>query len=436
MQFAVMLLLMFVGGAAEAFDMHDIRLLRDSGYRWCRGCDLSEANLQDAELSGAQLQNADLAGAQLQDATLRFAEFQGASLVGAQLQDANLIRVQLQNADLRSAQLQDANLSSADLQDADVRSAQLQDANLALAYLKDAKLRSAQLQNADLRSAQLQNADLRSAQLQNAHLNNVLLNGADLSRANVEGARLSHANLTNAVYQPASPPPDSYVTGIRGLDTVRVKDTSGLVQLRALLQRAGHRDLEREATCSIERVKTHHALDRWRERPLGAVEAIARLIFFEWPVAYGLHPSRALLILVVLMLLFSFAYLPWIGQPGRARERGGAIYRIWPNGRLLNDGGSVQLLNDGDLPIGKRAERLQDKSILRRYRDAFHFSLLSAFHLGWREFSIGTWLSRLQGEEYGFRAHGWPRRISGAQSLISVYLVAISALTYFGRPFQ
>jgi hypothetical protein len=56
MQLAVMLLIV-VGGAAEAFDLHDIRLLRDSGYRWCRGCDLSEANLQDTDLSGASLRS-------------------------------------------------------------------------------------------------------------------------------------------------------------------------------------------------------------------------------------------------------------------------------------------------------------------------------------------------------------------------------------------
>jgi hypothetical protein len=62
--------------------------------------------------------------------------------------------------------------------------------------------------------------------------------------------------------------------------------------------------------------------------------------------------------------------------------------------------------------------------------------MLSAFHIGWRELSIGTWLSRLQPREYALRAEGLPRVISGAQSLLSVYLIAIWALTYFGRPFQ
>ena len=67
---------------------------------------------------------------------------------------------------------------------------------------------------------------------------------------------------------------------------------------------------------------------------------------------------------------------------------------------------------------------------------AFYFSLLSAFHIGWRDLNVGSWLTRLQSREYALRAKGWVRAVSGVQSLISVYLLAMWALTYFGRPFQ
>jgi hypothetical protein len=403
MQLAVMLLV--VGsGAAKAFDLHDIRQLRDSGYRWCRQCDLSRIQLQDADLSGAQLQNADLSGAQLQNADLS----------GAQLQNADLRYVQLQNAKLLNAQLQDADLSYAQLQNANLVGANLQDANLV--------------------GAQLQNADLFSAQLNEAHL----VDGS------VEGAKLDFANLTNATYAPASPPPNGHMEGIQGLSTLRVPydeatqqaRVSGLVLLRELLQKAGLRDLEREATFSIERAKTQYALDRWRERPLRAAEAVARLIFFEWPVAYGLDPWRASLILLGLMLLLSFVYVPAIGRTGRSQSRRGAIYQIWPNERLIDDGDGTRLATYGDMPERLRAHRLKAKSLIGQYGYALYFSLLSAFHIGWRELNVGTWLARLQRQEYTLRPLGWPRMVSGLQSLISVYLVAIWALTYFGRPFQ
>ena len=65
-----------------------------------------------------------------------------------------------------------------------------------------------------------------------------------------------------------------------------------------------------------------------------------------------------------------------------------------------------------------------------------YFSLLSAFHIGWRELNVGTWIARLQPREYALRATGWVRMLSGFQSLLSVYFLALWALTYFGRPFE
>jgi len=37
---------------------------------------------------------------------------------------------------------------------------------------------------------------------------------------------------------------------------------------------------------------------------------------------------------------------------------------------------------------------------------------------------------------YTLKATGWVRTVSGVQSLISVYLLALAVLTYFGRPFK
>jgi hypothetical protein len=62
---------------------------------------------------------------------------------------------------------------------------------------------------------------------------------------------------------------------------------------------------------------------------------------------------------------------------------------------------------------------------LRSLWIAFYFSLLSAFQIGWRELNVGTWISRLQPREYTLRATGWVRVVSGIQSLVSVYLLAL-----------
>ena len=65
-----------------------------------------------------------------------------------------------------------------------------------------------------------------------------------------------------------------------------------------------------------------------------------------------------------------------------------------------------------------------------------YFSLLSAFSLGWRELNVGTWIARVQPREYVLRATGWVRTVAGIQSLLSVYMLALWVLTYFGRPFE
>jgi hypothetical protein len=72
----------------------------------------------------------------------------------------------------------------------------------------------------------------------------------------------------------------------------------------------------------------------------------------------------------------------------------------------------------------------------RMLRTGLYFSLLSAFHVGWREYNVGTWIARVQSREYTLCATGWVRTVSGIQSLLSVYLLALWVLTYFGRPFE
>jgi hypothetical protein len=91
--------------------------------------------------------------------------------------------------------------------------------------------------------------------------------------------------------------------------------------------------------------------------------------------------------------------------------------------------------NETKLSTVTNVERLQATG-LRAFGYAAYFSLLSAFHIGWRDLNVGTWISRIQFHEYTLRATGWVRFVSGLQSLLSVYLLAIWALTYFSRPFQ
>ncbi|MGO9269579.1 MAG: hypothetical protein ACLQOO_04885 [Terriglobia bacterium] len=64
------------------------------------------------------------------------------------------------------------------------------------------------------------------------------------------------------------------------------------------------------------------------------------------------------------------------------------------------------------------------------------FSLISAFDIGYQELNIGQWLKMLSRREYDLKAAGWVRTAAGTQSLVSVYLLALWVLTYFGHPLE
>src|SRR5262249_35979980 len=105
------------------------------------------------------------------------------------------------------------------------------------------------------------------------------------------------------------------------------------------------------------------------------------------------------------------------------------IFRILPKDRVE--------LSNGEPTLGEQAkvERLHDRGFSSLGWSAY-FSMLSAFRIGFREFSVGNWIVGLQPRVFALEPGGWVRSVSGLQSLLSLYLLAMWLLTYFGRPFQ
>jgi hypothetical protein len=65
-----------------------------------------------------------------------------------------------------------------------------------------------------------------------------------------------------------------------------------------------------------------------------------------------------------------------------------------------------------------------------------YFSILTAFQIGYHDLNIGNWISRLQSRAYLLKPVGWVRTVAGLQALLSVYFLALWALTFFGDPFE
>ena len=406
---------------------------------------LCNADLKDVNLSGANLRNADLRGVSLENTDLIGTDLRSADLRGAYIvADVNFKGAFLQGTDLRGASLNSVSLHGSNLRCADLRSA----------YLFQVDLGSARLGLANFSRARFVDSNLTGALLNHAFLNQACLVGVDLSRANltqadlsstqiaqaiIDDARFSRVDLSGSTFQPASAPASGFLTGIQGLESVRFDpgEESGLILLRKALQDAGLRPLEREATYAIERGRTRYMISQ-PEGPGQWIGGMLRLVFFEWTTGYGLHSSRALLILLAIMFGMAWVYgipvsvhrKPPRNKPATPEAVSGGTYRIWPVERIVNDDGNLREA------ASTRIERVATKNDWAALRHGLYFSLVSAFHIGWRDLNVGSWISRVQKREYALRARGWVRVVSGIQSLISVYLLAIWVLTYFGRPFQ
>jgi hypothetical protein len=270
--------------------------------------------------------------------------------------------------------------------------------------------------------------------LSGADLSSTNLSHADLSQTDVGSAVIAYANVADANYAARSAPPDLYLAGLQGLESISFPEGQevALVQLRDLLQKAGLRDLERDATFAIEGGRTKYKIAAWRDNLGGAVDGLFRVVAFDWTTRYGRDPGRALRLIAVLWALlipiygYSMLRFP---SPATRRKRKYGIYILFPKDRVE--------VHDGKLDMQGTSEvRPLRVSCSAAVGWSAYFSLLSAFQIGYKEFSVASWLTRAQPQEFSLGAVGWVRVISGAQSLLSVYLFAMWLLTYFGRPFQ
>ena len=295
-------------------------------------------------------------------------------------------------ADLSKASLYSANLSKASLY-----SANLIGANLSKAYLGEANLIGADLREADLRVSSMRGATFIWAGMCLATLDNLKLKD-DL----IWGVSL--ISVLGKVGKGSS-------KWLKHLAQSMFEDgkQSILVLFRTSFKETGQRNLKREATYAIEYGKTYYApwYVKWPKR-----------LLFEWTSGYGLNYLRPLLILSGLIGGFSIPYMISLKRQGQD-----GIWKEWESERMRKDLGENE-------PV-----RLTPPGFAFFWY-GLYFSILSAFHIGWRDLNVGSWIARIQPREYTLKATGWVRVVSGVQSLISIYLLALWVLTQFGRPFE
>ena len=343
-----------------------------------------------------------LGHANLSDANLVGWDLSGADMVGAILVRANLV-----GAKLNRVRLDYANLSGAVLDDADIVGAHLENANLSGAHISGkANLSDANLNGADLSGSNLMGADLTRARLQ----------GVDLSQAN-----LFHADLRGVCFECKTNPSSEEIAYGANIELLTYKvSPSALLKLRKQFEDDGFRDAERKITYALKRRET---VDE------GAVERWFNTIAFDWTSQYGMSPGRALFIWLYLFLVCSIIYGAFIHSTGES-----GLYRVQHGPQNTIE----ERLSPRPIPPGPRL-RFAIAVMGREARVAgyaLYFSLIIAFSLGVWDIKFGKWLRQFPKTEYDLKPIGWLRPVAAAQAALSVGLLVLWVLTYFGRPFN
>ena len=228
----------------------------------------------------------------------------------------------------------------------------------------------------------------------------------------------------------------------KGLELLTYRENpDSLAQLRKQFQEGGFRDQEREITYALKREEAEAAcaICTWWEGPIVLTSAncgsfVFNKVFFDWTCQYGMSPGRPLILGLLLWFVCSLLYFGFIHTVGES-----GLYRVY--------GKSVP-----DVPSAPhRVERISRRRprhprgpwwLIQFFwreclllRTSMFFSLMSAFNIGFRDINFGRWLRLLTRQEFDIKAVGWARVVAGWQSLISVFLIALWVLTYFGRPF-
>ena len=452
------------------------------------GAKLRGADLHDVNLSGANLEGSDLTGANLDGAILGPGDHRPAppSVISVKWQlsrdtpestywdlvkyffksivtrrqeehscmtsfnalpqptvfaKAQLVNAVLTNARLLGTDLSEANLTGANLSGAKLSRVDLRDAHLSGALLSGAWLIDSRLLGADLTAANLSSADLSRSDLRYAHLRDAKLDGADFSGAVVCQAEFEPLTIS------ADP---RLMATARGLEFLAYNDRpDALTVLRSQFKEKGFRAQERQLTYAL---RWHEDTEKWSNCYLGSSAACAEFflseLFLNWTCGYGLVPGRALQLLVRLWILCTFVYWYFLryskhgglylvpSRLGGTILRHPRLQRLKPHSRRGRRTQHHRGLRARIKSFFGRKSLRRIKSCCPLLRAAAWFSTVSAFNIGFRDVAAGRWLRLLTAREYEIKARGFLRAVSGLQSLLSLGLLALWVLTYFGRPFE
>ena len=367
-----------------------------------------------ANLEGARFHNTRLIGANLSDANLTNVRFKNSDLSNAvfrdtKIKDATFVKSSLSNSLFTGVVLDNVNFDRSGLNNVLVIDSEFVNVNFRDSQLNGAKIYYGRFADANFSSNTLvKNASFNKTDFKNVNFSDSRLNDSVLDSVKFEQTYFFDTDLTGVT---ADLDPDSTLSAAEfseasGLQYLTYRRTpNSLTALRESFINAGLRRQERQLTHAIESTRTDNAT---------GAEYWFRYIMYDLTSAYGLSYGRPVFLIFTGIVFFGLLYIRPVTSPTE----------------------SAILYVEIDEKTGDEKVSPLKSAGVKAVLWSLYFSLLSAFHIGWRDLNVGNWIVRMQTQSFLLRSRGWVRSISGIQSLVSVYLLAIWALTYFGRPFQ
>ncbi|MBU4565767.1 MAG: pentapeptide repeat-containing protein [Desulfarculus sp.] len=355
-----------------------LKILKHRLWLETRAADGERLNLEGAIIKDVDLKNVNLSKAKMNKTT-----FESVSLEGVLFSGSELGSAVFRNCTLIGARFLNASLPNVTIYNSQLNNTKFDYVVATKVFLPLCNFSNSRLYHTNLTGVNCENSNFKGAILDDCKLTAGYFKNINFSRAVFRDIDCMDANFINCDFfgtyigmLPGKIPTIKMLATGKNIDSLSYSLTPlSLIELRDAAKRAGTRPQERKLTYAIRRNE--------RIRSYGPLRNAISFVMFESPCGWGMNPYRPLLIMFISIPAFFFPYLLAL-----LVSKKDGIWQTWPEDRARSDLGS----ND--------PQRLKfTPRNWRAYLYALYFSVLSAFHIGWRDLNVGTWITRMQPRE-------------------------------------
>ncbi len=322
------------------------------------------------------------------------------------------------------------------LQKSDIRAGAVYEAIIGKGLFQEADLRHSQWSGVTIRESNFSKSLLSASKFTGVEFtcskNNYLENDG-LGCHNFSGAVFIGPEFETKYRSDKEAPLElAGVSGIEHWYIKNIKSTPTIYRFRNHLLSIGMNEEAKAITYVIN--KSIDSEMQESEILLQRIMAHVRQLLFDKTVKYGADPSQAFVVMVRVFIYFTVFYLILALLSGNSLFQKLFIIDV----RYKDETSPLAKYLSADCQHEWHSGPSSWPHVKQFLKLAIHiiwFSLLSTFHIGWRDLNLGNWLSRVQPKPYTYEPLGLVRMLSGAQSLISIFLLSICILTSFGHPF-